>query len=85
MRQPPASWQTDAFDAVPPQTRLQQLAQPGHGSPSIVQLPVVEIAAHVPAVPPDGIVQLPLQHSVPLKQTSPRGWQPPAVVMQTPP
>jgi hypothetical protein len=50
---------------VAPQTRLQQAAQPGQGSPSIVQLPVVEIAAQVPAVPPDGIVQLPLQHSAP--------------------
>src|SRR6185312_5538717 len=85
MRQPPASWQTDAFDAVPAQTRLQHAEQPGHGSPSMVQLPVVAMAAQVPAVLPDGMVQLPLQHSVPLKQTSPSGWQPAAVVMHVPP
>jgi hypothetical protein len=85
MRQPPASWQTDAFAAVAAQTRLQQVEQPGHGSPSIVQPPVVWIAAQVPAVLPDGIWQLPLQQSVPLKQTSLIGWQPAPVVMQTPP
>lgn len=85
MRQPSASWHTDALVAVAAQTRLQQLAQPGHGSPSMVQPPVVAIAAQVPALAPAGIEQLPLQHSLPLKQTSPSGWQPPPVVMQTPP
>ena len=85
MRQPPASWQTDALVTVAPQTRLQQLAQPGQGSPSIVQLPIVEMAAQVPAVPPDGIMHWPLQHSAAVKQTSPSGWQPAAVVMHLPP
>jgi hypothetical protein len=85
MRQPPASWHTEALVTVAAQTRLQQLAQPGQGSPSIAQLPIVEIVAQVPAVEPIGIRQLPLQHSVPVKQTSPSGWQPPAVVMHTPP
>jgi hypothetical protein len=85
MRQPPASWQTDAFVAVVAQTRLQQVEQPGQTSPSIAQLPVVEIPMQVPAVLPDGIEQLPLQHSVPEKQTSPSGWQPAPVVMQVPP
>lgn len=66
MRQPSASWHTEAFDAVPAQTRLQHAEQPGHGSPSMVQLPVVEMAMQVPAVLPDGITQLPLQHSLPL-------------------
>src|SRR5438309_2165389 len=72
MRQPPASWQTDAFAAVWAQTRLQQVEQPGHGSPSIVQLPVVAMAPQVPAVLPVGTSHLPLQHSAPEKQTSPR-------------
>jgi hypothetical protein len=85
MRQPPASWHTDALVAVAAQTRLQQLEQPGQGSPSMAQPPVVWMAAQVPALLPDGMVQLPLQHSVPEKQTSPIGWQPAAVVMQTPP
>ena len=67
------------------QTRLQQLEQPGQGSPSMVQLPVVWMALHVPAVLPDGMVHLPLQQSVPLKQTSLIGWQPAPVVMQVPP
>ncbi len=65
MRQPPASWQTDALVAVDAQTRLQHDEQPGHTSPSIAQPPVVWMAAQVPAVLPDGITQLPLQHSLP--------------------
>jgi hypothetical protein len=73
MRQPPASWQTEALVAVGAQTRLQQVVQPGQTSPSMEQLPVVAMAAQVPAVLPDGIEQLPLQHSVPEKQTSPSG------------
>jgi hypothetical protein len=73
MRQPPASWHTDALVTVEAQTRLQQVVHPGQTSPSIEQPPVVLIAAHVPAVLPDGIEQLPLQHSVPEKQTSPSG------------
>ena len=66
MRQPSAIWHTDALEAVPAQTRLQQVEQPGQGSPSMVQPPVVAIAMQVPAVLPDGITQLPLQHSLPL-------------------
>jgi hypothetical protein len=85
MRQPPASWHTDAPEPVSAQTRLQHAAQPGHTSPSMAQLPMVEMAVQVPAVWPDGMVQLPLQQSPPAKQTSPSGWQPAAVVMHTPP
>ena len=81
MRQPPASWQTDAFVEVGAQTRLQQVVQPGHTSPPIEQ-PPLESAAQVPAVLPDGIWQLPLQHSLPEKQTSLSGWQPAPVEMQ---
>ncbi len=65
MRQPPASWHTDALVDVAAQTRLQHDEQPGHGSPSIAQLPVVAMAAQVPAVLPDGIEQSPLQQSAP--------------------
>jgi hypothetical protein len=69
MRQPPASWQIDALVAVGAQTRLQQVVQPGQTSPPIEQ-PPLESASQVPAVLPDGMVQLPLQHSLPEKQTS---------------
>jgi hypothetical protein len=84
-RQPPAIWQTDAPVVVGAQTRLQHLPQPGQTSPSMVQLPVVWIGAQVPAVLPLGMEQLPLQQSRPEKQTSLSGWQPAAVVRQTPP
>jgi hypothetical protein len=85
MRQPPASWHTDAPEAVAAHTREQHDEQPGQTSPSMAQLPIVGMAAQVPAVWPDGIMQLPLQQSPAAKQTSPRGWQPAAVVMHTPP
>jgi hypothetical protein len=51
----------------------------------MAQLPIVEIVEQVPALPPDGMVHTPPQQSAPVKQTSPSGWQPAAVVMQVPP
>jgi hypothetical protein len=85
MRQPPASWHTDAPDAVAAHTREQHDEQPGQTSPSMAQLPIVGMAAQMPALLPDGIMQLPLQQSLAAKQTSPSGWQPAAVVMHAPP
>jgi hypothetical protein len=51
----------------------------------MAQLPMVGMAVQVPAVWPEGMVQLPLQQSPLAKHTSPRGWQPAAVVMHVPP
>src|SRR6478752_7177149 len=51
----------------------------------MVQPPVAGMGAQVPALLPEAMAQLPLQHSLPEKQTSPSGWQPAAVVMQAPP
>ena len=51
----------------------------------MAQLPIVGMAAQMPALLPDGIMQLPLQQSLAAKQTSPSGWQPAAVVMHAPP
>jgi hypothetical protein len=79
MRQPLASWHTDAPVPVGAHTRLQQVEQPGQISPSSVQPPETS-GWQVPAVFPDGMVHLPLQQSRPEKHTSPSGWQPAAVV-----
>jgi hypothetical protein len=66
-RQPLATWHTWPPVPVVTQRRLQQLVPLVHAWPSTLQLPapVAFRSAQVPAVLPDGIVQMPLQQVVP--------------------